>query len=285
MHWLAVEGTQPKTPLNPLSVSTAEEAEDCSNDVDVLDASEGKIENGSSRSSRNSYKNTDNVAIRNLLPRLLSEELQLYFTQITMTLQRNDDPQAQDAAILRLRNDKIQELVPFFFNFLTPKDNAQVANVQQSLLRIQCVHSLALNPYIHLELYLEKVILLVMNCIVPKTLSFSQYDHWKLRDEASRTLLAIWKIFGEKYASLQPSVIRILCEALTHGLESRYGALVALGNLGAKVVDAVVLPHVGRFWTECEMQLQQTQDPGIRYALQRVLDAILVSKFSFSATK
>ena len=285
MHWLAVEGKQPATPLNPINISNTND-----NRVDGVSNYTPDTNNTTVSTDQYAIENGDiteeihneNVAIRNLLPRLLSEELQLYFTRITLALQKGDT-QAQDAALLRLRFDSgIQELVPFFFNFLTPTGNAQMADVQRSRLRIQCVHNLALNPHVHLELYLEKVVPLVLNCIVPKKLSFSPYDHWKLRDEASRTLLAVWKIFGEKYANFQSSVIRVLCEALSHGVESRYGALVALSDLGPKVVDAVVLPNIGAFWTECERELKQCKDDGVRFSFYRLQDALLVRLYCFN---
>ena len=341
MHWLAVEGRQPKTPLNPIAILNQHEAEyeqlqqkirqqlqrqqhgrldinaldkdyyntKVSNDDDDDhdhgddniatsnknggnddteddDDDDEQVKNNSLTTLYNNSK--DHVAIRNLLPRLLSEELQLYFTRITLALQKINDTHAQNAALSRLRYDSgIQELVPFFLNFLTPTSNAQMANVQRSRLRIQCIYNLALNPNLHLELYLEKVVPLVLNCIVPKKLSHNPYDHWKLRDEASRTLLVLWTIFGTKYPNFQSSVIRVLCEAMAqYGIESRYGALIALGDLGPKVVDAVVLPYIGKFWLECESALKDCQrgnigDEGKQYSLYRLQDALLYTMSVF----
>lgn len=270
MHWLAVEGRQPATPFNPVRSSQ-------DGNGAIVSDKEYEGDDNEDEDASGSDANNGNVSVRNLLPRLLSEDLQLYFIRITNTL-RHGDTQAQDAALQRLRYDGgIQELVPFFLNVLTPTANSQMANVQYSRLRIQCIHNMILNPHIHLELYLEKVVPLIINCIVPKKLSFSPYDHWKLRDEASYTLLTVWNIFGEKYSNFRSNVIRILCTALTKGNESQYGALIALSDLGPKVVDAVVLPTIDTFWTDCETQLNRCQDNGVRFGLQRVQDALLVS--------
>ncbi len=292
VHWLAVEGKQPMTHLNPLSIlkqQRQKEMEERERRNKNENMNNGDRDSGdSTAASGDMYANNDesNVAVWDLLPHLLSEELQLYFTRIAYALQRGD-AKAQDAALLRLRYDSgIQELVPFFLSFLTPTNNAQMANVQQSLLRIQCIRNLILNPNVHLELHLHQVVPLVLNCIVPRKLSTGPYDHWKLRDEASLTLLSVWNVFGEKYAVFQPGVIRQLCKALGHGLESRYGALVALSDLGPKVVDSFVLPVVGKFWTDCEEQLKKcTDDGGLRFSLYRLQDALLVRPISISFSK
>lgn len=275
MHWLAVEGRQPVTPLNPIALLTYTSR----NEKGQKQNNHG-YRNGNEIDDSDTFTekhNEEQVAIRNLQERLLSEELQLYFNRITFAL-RNGDAQAQDSALLRLRYDSgIQELVPFLISFLTPTADAQMADVQRSRLRIQCIHNLALNPHLHLELNLQQILPLIMNCIVPKKLSYNPYDHFKLRDEASRTLLEFWLIFGEKYVSLQPNVIDVMCQALSSSyLESRYGALVALSDLGPKVVDAVVLPNVAKFWIDCEMQLKNCLDDGVRFGLHRLQDALLV---------
>ena len=102
---------------------------------------DGEDTNGHDKSLAASTHDENTVAVWDLLPHLLSEELQLYFTRIAYALQKGD-AKAQDAALLRLRYDSgIQELVPFFLSFLTPTTNAQMANVQQSLLRIQCIQT------------------------------------------------------------------------------------------------------------------------------------------------
>jgi len=281
MHWLAVEGKQPAIPLNPPSayrkLNIIEEDENSGGErggafVQERIGTNSDIGNGSS--------NSVNVAVWNLMPRLLSEDLQLYFTRITLALERND-PQAQDAALLRLKYDSgIQELVPFFLSFLTPQKNIDMADVERSRLRIRCVHNLILNQHVHLELHLQQILPMVLNCIVPRKLSFSPYDHWVLRDEASRILLAIWNVFGEKYAGLKSGVIRELIKALSHGLDSHglgscYGALVALSGFGPKVVDSHVLPVVAQFWVNFQVKLELCQDNGIRFGLHRLQDALL----------
>ncbi len=300
MHWLAVEGVQPKTPLNPVAVvgesgtltssfspsSVIQQAGGDSNKNVTRQPTSNAIATPTNNNNNHKHNSEidmdDNVTVRNLLPRLLSVELQLYFTRITLALQRENDTQAQDAALLRLRHDSgIQELVPFFLNFLTPTSSAQMSNVEQSLLRMYCVHNIVSNPNLHLELYLEKIVPLVLNCIVPKKLSLNDYDHWKLRDAASSALLSLLLTFGEKYTSFQSSVIRVLCQALTHGVESRYGALIALSGLGPKVVDAVILPCIGQFWVDSEEQLEKCNSgdedcEGKRFALYRLQDALLV---------
>ena len=118
MHWLAVEGMQPATLLNPITITNTND-----NVVDSTSVSNPGVNttvSGDDSNDNGDITNeihNENVAIQNLIPWLLFEELQLYFTRIILALQKGDT-QAQDAALLRLRFDSgIQELVLFFFNF------------------------------------------------------------------------------------------------------------------------------------------------------------------------
>ena len=171
MHWLAVDGNQPSIPQNPTKqIHTAIVKEENSLDK-------------------------ESVRVRQLLPRLLSEELQLYFTRITLAMDKGDatplDMQQQDAALLRVSRDAgLQELVPFFIQYLAKHIYLHIGSPQHLRTLMRLTRSLLLNPHAHLELHLHQLLPPIVSCIVAKTLCTAPADnHWALRDEAAQTLL------------------------------------------------------------------------------------------------
>lgn len=107
----------------------------------------------------------DGVQVTQLLPRLLSEELQLYFSRITTAMERGGrtpvERQQQDAALKSLAQDPgLQELVPFMINYVAKNLYMHVGNPEHCRTLIRMAHSLLVNPHLHLELYVSHVITL-----------------------------------------------------------------------------------------------------------------------------
>ena len=275
LHWLAVDGT-------PTTVTSI-----------PLDSHKGLT-------IREDEEQQDtSVAIRQLLPRLVSDELQLYFTRITDTL--SSTSQYPEAAIARLASDKcIQELIPFLIQFITKNIHQNMKNVEQCRLMILCVDALTRNPHVHLELHLHQLLGPVLTCVVAKQIGPSSLEsdkqdtpssqekndnHWILRDEASDVLARICFIYGEKYKNLQGSVLKTLCKALEHTsydyLGSWYGGIVGITKFGVKAVDAFLLPLMGytMVWEEAldqdKVDSLSRRNRNIRYALHRCQDALL----------
>ena len=258
LHWLAVDGIQPTSLLNPQDEQEANQRKNVYND-----------------------ESDSSVSLRLLLPRLLSDDLQLYFTRITHTL-----PTHPEAAITRLANDTgIQELVPFFTRFITQTIHQNINNTQQCRLMINCIDALIRNRNVHLELHLDKILPCILTCIVAGQIGAKGENHWLLRDEASDVLLRTCALFGEKYGNLRGKVIQTLCKALDESLELKgnrlgrwYGGIVGITKFGAKTVDAFILPLVGH-WSIWEKALEKTSGD-VRFGLMRCQDALLVSVLS-----
>jgi len=144
-HWLAVDGIQPSIPQNPAAVSSS--TSHAAAIVHRVPEEEELLQEHGQRP----------VSIRQLLPRLLSEELQLYFSRITIAVERGGSTaatrQQQDAALASVARDTgLQELVPFFCRYISSQIYLHIGNVEHCRTLIRLTRSLLTNPHLHLEL-------------------------------------------------------------------------------------------------------------------------------------
>jgi transcription initiation factor TFIID subunit 6 len=98
-----------------------------------------------------------------LLPLLLSEELQLYFTRITLAIQRGGATpatrQQQDAALASVSRDVgLQELVPFFIKYISQELQHHIGNPDHCRTLVRLALSMLQNPHLHLELHVSIVL-------------------------------------------------------------------------------------------------------------------------------
>ena len=141
VHWLAVDGTQPEIPQNPISSSR---------DFAVM------VEDDEDTPS-----NSDSaVKVQQLLPRVLSEELQLYCTRITLAVERGGATpmtrQEQDLALKGLQNDAgLQELVPFLIHYVVTQIYQHIGNPEHCRSLVRLARALLSNPHLHLELHVS----------------------------------------------------------------------------------------------------------------------------------
>lgn len=138
VHWLAVDGKQPDIPQNPQESKKEQLARD-----DMEETKPG-------------------VLVNQLRPRLLNEELQLYYTRITTALQRGGSTptsrRQQDAAIKSISEDAwLQELVPFFVNYASQSLYKHIGDTEHCRSLVRMVHALLANPHLHLELHVSLV--------------------------------------------------------------------------------------------------------------------------------
>jgi hypothetical protein len=103
---------------------------------------------------------TSGVLVNQLRPRLLNEELQLYFTRITSALQRGGSTPASrqqlDTAIKSISQDAwLQELVPFFVNYVSRSLYKHIGDPEHCRNLVRMAHALLVNPHLHLELHVS----------------------------------------------------------------------------------------------------------------------------------
>jgi len=270
--WLAVDGKQPEIPQNPPGIVPHSRL------VQPFDEQqEGKIPEG--------------VGLNELLPRLLSEELQLYYTRLTLCIERGGDTptsrQQQDAALVSVARDPgLQELVPFFTKFLTQQLSVALANSDTERLRslIRLAFALLRNPHLHLELHLHQLLPTLLSCVVAKQLSSAPFDnHWALRREAAQSLVLACNLFGDEYSTLKARVLRALCEAAGAGKPpaTQYGGFIAISLFGPKAVEAFLLPLAVSYWSSWEDALKQIPNQVKQQELHMCQQALLVSMRCF----
>jgi hypothetical protein len=97
------------------------------------------------------------ISIRQLLPRLLSEELQLYFSRVTIAVESGGATPAtrlqQDASLKSVARDRgLQESVPFLCRYIASQIFQHIGDVEHCRTLIRLTRLLLMNPYLHLEL-------------------------------------------------------------------------------------------------------------------------------------
>lgn len=151
LHWLAVDGVSPLIPMNDVYNQYRREVtgEDVNNAQDITE----------SLQLDNSEDADSSIRIRELQHRLLSEELQLYYSRVTSAFSSpNSTPEVISTALHGIRYDKgIQELVPFLCRFvasgLMEKQNLRNTEYARRLVRV--FDALLENRSLHLDLHVS----------------------------------------------------------------------------------------------------------------------------------
>ena len=288
-----MEGVQPSIPQNPLSIMQLSsssvneqmihriEDEADNNTSSQLVVSSSSTSNAVTQANATTVQDvSSSVTIRQLLPRLLSEELQFYFTRITLAIERSNDVSQQDAALSSIQNDAgIQELIPFFSRFVTTQILSNVNNVEYCRLLIRFCDALFDNTHVHLELHLHQMLPAIITCIVGKSTSLQ--DHWILREEASRTLLKACTMFGSQYTTLKSRILKTFVQAIdirTKPSSTIYGGIIGITTFGPKAIDAFLIPIAAfyyKVWDHMLLQEEEKDDPIAILQLQYCQYAIL----------
>ena len=153
LHWLAVDGIQPNIPQNPAGVGNT-------GTVKTNKRKQPAVHRAEDEEEDNAFGG-DGVQVTQLLPRLLSEELRLYFSRITGAVERGGATpvtrQQQDKALSSLTRDAgLQELIPFMINYVTKNLYKHLGSPEHCRTLIRMAQALLANPHIHLELYVSK---------------------------------------------------------------------------------------------------------------------------------
>jgi len=286
-HWLAVDGEQPEIPQNPISPKKRKTASTSGADGNGPDAVPS--DDGGTAFVNDGIINEDEddptksgIHVNQLLPRLLSEELQLYFSRVTTALEQGGPtPMArrqQDAALQSVATDSgLQELVPFFVDYVCKSLYKHLGNSDHCRTLVRLVHSLLMNPHMHLELHLHQLLPILFTCIVAKKLSSNASEnHWSLRDDAAKTLAQACNLFGDEYVTLKAQVLKTLCGAAAptdargkrQSLPTTYGGFVGIMLFGPKAIDAFLLPLALGYWNQWEAQLETTTNLAARLDIQ-----------------
>jgi len=148
-HWLAIDGVQPRIPENPAPAVAAPAAAAA---VAPQPAQGGDVQ----------------VPV---VAHVISEELQLYFEQITSMVTRNG-PEGPKEIYESLATDSgLQPLAPYFTRWLASEVAAHLGELPRLLAVIRAAAALLSNPRLTLEQYLHQLMPALLTCLVAKKLS------------------------------------------------------------------------------------------------------------------
>ena len=268
-HWLAVDGTQPEIPENPDPSTTATSATAATR-IEPVPTATGSENTG--------------FEVHRLQAKMLSEELQLYYTRVHLALERgNATPETADQQEIVLqslaRDTGLQELVPFLVRYIQSEIHQRIGNVEHCRTLVRAATAMLRNPHLHLELHMHALVPALFSCVVAKRLPG---NHWALRHDAAMALFTTCQVFGKDYANLQAKILQPLCSALgpDKGLASRYGGLVGITMFGPKAIDAYLLEIILACWDDWEKALN-TSDKDTTEAIHMCQQAALTAVHIF----
>jgi transcription initiation factor TFIID subunit 6 len=152
LHWLAVDGVSPLIPMNSVYNQYRRDVtgEDLTSGQDITDVVH--IDNAEDPDS--------SIRIRELQHRLLSEELQLYYSRVITAISSADSSsQIISTALHGIRYDKgIQELVPFLCRFIAAglMDKKNLRNTEYARRLVRVFDALLENRSLHLDLHVSE---------------------------------------------------------------------------------------------------------------------------------
>mmetsp|Transcript_17553 Transcript_17553/g.49379 ORF Transcript_17553/g.49379 Transcript_17553/m.49379 type:complete len:383 (-) Transcript_17553:284-1432(-) len=213
---------------------------------------------------------------------VLPEELQLYFERSSEVLLGEDD-QARALALASLSQDPgLHPLAPYYTKLVSDRLRQQDTLQDLATLRglLDIIWGLTSNPSVDIEVYLHRLLPVVLTCLVGANLGPVGGDHWALRQAAARTLqLICQKLQGsDSFYNIQSRVVKtLLSQGLLDprkGLTSHYGAIVGLGTFGGRVVRHLLLPNLEKYIGSLQAKLGEG-GAGERHEAGRVWGALV----------
>ncbi|KAH9093789.1 hypothetical protein Ae201684P_016411 [Aphanomyces euteiches] len=234
MHWLAVEGVQPKIPEN-----------------DVDDASTATY-----TTSITDPSFTGAVQRKPLVKHVLTDEMQLYYDKVTEAIKGGDFNRQQAAYVSLGKDPGLHQLLPYFSKFIYD----EVKNSQRDLVLLSSIlrmaRSLLSNESLRIELYLEQLIPSILTCVLNRQLCENPADdHWAIRKSAAKLMAQICHRFGSSYENLQLRVSKTYHDAFldpARPFTTQFGAIVGCLYLGPLVMETLLFPHVTTYLTRLE---------------------------------
>lgn len=259
VHWLAIEGVQPRIPQNP--------------PAELLQAlPEAPVP-------------ATEVVVKPLVRHVLSKEQQLYFehvkTGVKASAEGTGDNKLLNAVLMSLSSDAgLHQLVPYLVHFVAEEVRANMSHVVLLTSLMKMTHAMLRSPHLHIEPYLHQLMPPILSCVVSKSLcAATVLDHWSLRDYAASLVALICRRYADAYPNLQPRISKTLTKAFLdpkRSLTTHYGAIVGLTVLGTHVVRLLILPNLKMYLKLIEPALSQSDDINLSLEAQRCYAALLV---------
>lgn len=252
-HWLAVEGVQPTIPANPSPLVIAELAAAEGLDPEIVGGSEAALHASMSSRQRDEARGLKRVREARVVPfvkHVLSQELQLYYQQLTAAvLDESDSGERRALWLHSVRTETgISQLLPYLTHFVSFEVSRSLRSLHVLSALIDLAAALLDSPHLHVAPYAHQLVPAVLTCVVGRRLcAYPTEDHWSLRDKAAAVLRHICDKYSAAFVTLLPRVTNTLIRALlepTRPITTHYGACVGLTALGPKTIELLVLANV-----------------------------------------
>lgn len=251
-HWLSIEGEQPAIPENPPPVSKdLQKLESLDPIVKAsINKPKPKVANEPGKGGgRAKSKVQEKVRLKEMTMHELSIEQQLYYREITEACVGSDETRRLEALHSLAVDPGLYQMLARLSNFISEGVRINVVQNNLALLiyLMRMAKSLMENPALYLEKYLHDLIPALMSCIISKQLCLRPDidNHWALRDFAARLVCQLCRSFSTNTNNVQARITNTLGQVLQNEsapLSTHYGAIVGLGEFGADVVRAFVVP-------------------------------------------
>lgn len=233
VHWLAIQGIQPRIPQNPTPSD---------NLTDAPMSSDGFVEHVTVA------KHDKEVVIKPAIKHTLSKE-QLSYYEYVITGLKGNDPTLQHKLSKALSSEAgLQQLVPYFVQFACEQISQHLTQLSFIRALVNMLNCLLQNPHLHCEPYLHQITPCILTCLLAKQLCATpQEDHWTVRDFCADIIVHICNEYSVAYVDLASRVSAVLHQSfldLDKSLSTHYGAIVAISKLGTQCTKSLILPYL-----------------------------------------
>lgn len=247
-HWLAINGVQPAIAQNPLTLLASDGAITGNglSRENVIPSTSGKA-----RKQKKQLKLDAQKQIKPILKHELSKELQQYFEYVTTSLAASGQKHRNACLASIAEEPGLMQLLPYLTQFVHESCQKSLRNLPWLFTLMRLSHAIISNANFIVTRYLHQLLPSVVTCIVKDRLCANPRDnHWLLRDYSAFLISEICGRQAAKHPSLQPRITATLEDALVNPekpMTTHYGAIVGLGYLGFRVVEAVIVPHLEKY--------------------------------------
>lgn len=230
LHWLAVNGTQPAIPENPVILSDKAQQE----------------------------------------LKTLPKEFQNLYVRIVGALLQATDKRTKEAVLDILRQDQcLQPLVPLLARFFYTqiKAHSRSQPVSHLVLLLDALVALQSNPHVALEAHLTQLLPGIFTLVAAPVLGIEHAEassssstssslqlhqlntqtHWSLRRRAAECVALILRRYHHSFPDLLPRVCRTYIDALnppSQSLATVFGGVAGLMALGEEPLRQLLLPQL-----------------------------------------
>ncbi|VDN56883.1 unnamed protein product [Dracunculus medinensis] len=274
-HWLVIDGEQPAVPENPTPMA--------------LDEASGSVAENRTKDAGpiilthvgKALRKNEQVQIKTMTTHALSVEQQIFFKEVTEAIMGSDDARRTEALHSLQTDAGLQPILPRLTLAIAEGIRCNIAQHNLALLiyLIRMIQSLTLNPALSLDRSLHQLLPAILSCILSRHLCARPDvdNHWALREFSSRLIASICKSYNN-INNLRSRVTQVLTNVLfddNASINTIYGSVFTLNELGMETIKAVVLPYIPKLFNDIRKSVCDKTSTTEKIAIER-LESLIV---------